>query len=86
MDFSLLASEWPAHFWQRFSPWEVGRYASPPNATHWRFNAQFDSVNVGGVNALTQDWRSSVSIVLLNFDELLVSPPSIGGVGRAIAA
>ena len=35
-----------------------------------RFNALFDSVNVEVVNALTQDWKSSVSSVLPNFYEL----------------
>ena len=48
----------------------MDRYASPSNTTCVRFNALFDSVNVEGVNALTQDWRSSVSFVLPNFHEL----------------
>ena len=69
MDFSLTP-EGLAHVWQRFGPWEVDRYASPSNTTCVRFNALFDSVNVEGVNALTQDWRSSVSFVLPNFHEL----------------
>ena len=59
-----------AHVWQRFGPWEVDRYASPSNTKCVRFNALFDSVNAGGVNALTQYWRSSVSFVLPNFHEL----------------
>ena len=69
MDFSLTP-EWLAHVWQRFGPWEVDLYASPSNTKCVRFNALFDSVNVEGVNALTQDWRSSVSFVLPNFHEL----------------
>ena len=59
-----------AHVWQRFGPWEVDRYAGPSNATCPRFNALFDSVNVEGAEALTQDWRGTVSFVLPNFHEL----------------
>ena len=54
MDFSLTP-EGLAHVWQQFGPWEVDRYASPSNTTCVRFNALFDSANVEGVNALTQD-------------------------------
>ena len=32
MGFSL-SPEWLAHVLQRFGPWDVGRYASPSNAT-----------------------------------------------------
>ena len=45
-------------------------YAGPPNATRVRFNAVFNLVDVEGVNALTQDLRSSVSFVLPKFHEL----------------
>ena len=69
MDFSL-SPEWLAHARQRFGPWDVHRCASPSNATCPRFNALFDSVHVEGVNALTQDWRETVSFVLPNFHEL----------------
>ena len=69
MDFSL-ALEWLAHLSQRFGPSEVDRYASPSNATRVRFDALLDSVNIEGVNALTQDWRSSVPSVLPKFHEL----------------
>ena len=57
------------HGWQRFGPWEADRYASLSNTKCVRFNPLFDSVNVEGLNALTQDWRSSVSFVLPNFHE-----------------
>ena len=53
MDFSLTP-EWPAHVWQRFGPWEVGRYPSPTNTKCVRFNALLSLVNVEGVSALTQ--------------------------------
>ena len=69
MDFSL-APDWLAYVRQHFGPWDVDRYASPSNATCSRFNALFDSVLVEGVNALTQDWRGSVSFVLPNFHEI----------------
>ena len=69
MDFSL-APDWLAYVRQRFGPWDVDRYTSPSNATCSRFNALFDSVLVEGVNALTQDWRGSVSFVLPNFHEI----------------
>jgi len=55
---------------RRFGPWDEDRYASPSNATCPRFNALLDSVHVEGVNALTQDWRGTVSLVLPNFHEL----------------
>ena len=35
-----------------------------------RFNALFDSVNVGSVNTLTKDCRSSVPFVLPNYNKL----------------
>ena len=55
---------------RRFGPWDVDRYASPSNATCPRFIALLDSVHVEGVNALTRDWRGTVSLVLPNFHEL----------------